>query len=119
MTKSPTEAELVGLMDHIGMVDLFHEFWCFLVGNDKLEKPLIYQDSTSVMTLITQGGAATRTKHMRARVYLAKESIDEDRIEVKHCRAERMYADGASKSLVGASFSKYAMIVQGEVPIDG
>jgi hypothetical protein len=119
MTKSPTEAELVGLTDHIGIVELFHEFWCFLIGDDDITKPLVYQDSTSVLTLITQGGGATRTKHMRARVYLAKESIDENRIEVKHCEAERMYADGASKSLEGALFSKYAAIVQGEVAIDG
>ncbi len=68
MTKSPTEAELVGLTDNIGMVELFHEFWCFLNNNNELLKPIIHQDSMSVLTLITQGGGVTRTKHMRARM---------------------------------------------------
>jgi hypothetical protein len=119
MTKSPTEAELVGLTDNIGMVELFHEFWCFLNNNNELLKPIIHQDSTSVLTLITQGGGVTRTKHMRARMFLAKESIDEGRVAVKHCKAEHMYADGASKSLEGEMFNKYAAIVQGEASIDG
>jgi hypothetical protein len=84
-----------------------------------MEKPIIHQDSTSVLSLITQGGGATRTKHLQARVHLAKESIDEARVTVVHCKAETMYADGASKSLEGEQFHKYASVVQGEVRING
>jgi hypothetical protein len=113
------EAELVGLTDYLGLAELFHEFWCFLNDNENMEKPIIYQDSTSVLSLITQGGGATRTKHLRARVHLAKECIDEARVTVVHCKAENMYADGASKSLEGEQFHTYASIVQGEESING
>lgn len=119
MTKSPTEAELVGLTDNLGLVELFQEFWCFINNNKNIAKPLIHQDSTSVLTLVTKGGGVTRTKHMRARVFLAKESIDEKRFMVTHCKAEDMHADGASKPLEGNKFNKYAAIVQGEMSIDG
>jgi hypothetical protein len=88
----------VGLTDNIGLVELFYEFWCFVNNNNNMMKPVILQDSTSVLTLITQGGGVTRTKHMRARIYLAKESIDEKRVLVTHCKAENMHTDGASKS---------------------
>jgi hypothetical protein len=119
MMKSPTEAELLGLTDYIGLVELFHEFWCFLNENNKMAQPIIHQDTTSVLSLITQGGGTTRTKHMRARVHLAKESIEEARVKVVPCKAENMYADGASKSLEGEQFNKYASIVQGELSING
>ncbi len=55
VTKSPTEAELVGLTDNLGLVVLFHEFVTFLAGK-RVPLPLVYQDSTSVVTLVTQGG---------------------------------------------------------------
>ncbi len=32
IAKSPTEAELVGLTDNLGLVELFHEFLSFLFG---------------------------------------------------------------------------------------
>ena len=56
---------------------------------------------------------------MRARMFLAKESIDEGRVTVAHCRSEHMHADGASKPLEGETFNKYATIVQGEESING
>ena len=76
IAKSSTEAELVGLTDNIGLVELFHEFISFLFGKP-IPTPIIYQDSTSVISLVTRGGGITRTKHMRARVNLGKECFDE------------------------------------------
>jgi hypothetical protein len=35
------------------------------VTNVKTIKPLIYQDSTSVITMVTEGGGVMRMKHMR------------------------------------------------------
>ncbi len=34
MLKSPTEAELIGLSDNLGLVELFKEFVKFLVGRE-------------------------------------------------------------------------------------
>ncbi len=64
VTKSLTEAKPVGLTDNLGLVVLFHEFVTFLAGK-RVPLPLVYQDSTSAVTLVTQGGGVTRTKHLR------------------------------------------------------
>jgi hypothetical protein len=106
VTKSPTESELVALSDNIGLVELFHEFITFLVS-DKIPTPIIYQDCTSVITLVTQGGGVTRTRHLRNRMHLVKEAIDERRLIVYHCKASKMIADGLTKLLEGAEFKHF------------
>jgi len=53
VTKSPTECELVALTDNIGLVELFEELITFLV-NDKIVTPIIYQDSSSVVSLVVE-----------------------------------------------------------------
>lgn len=58
VTKSPMESELVALTDYIGLVELFEEFVTFIV-NDKMPTPIILQDSTSVVNLVTHGGGVT------------------------------------------------------------
>ena len=71
MTASRTESELGGLTDNLGLVGLFYEFVCFLPGR-RIGIPIVYQDSTSVISLITRGGGIMRTKHLRARMFIAK-----------------------------------------------
>jgi len=112
IAKSPTEAELVGLTDNLGLVELFHEFLSFLFG-EPIPLPIIYQDSTSVISLVTRGGGVTRTKHMRARVNLGKECFDEKRALIQYCHTKMMRADGASKVLEGSPFTQFARFVQG------
>jgi len=112
IAKSPTEAELVGLTDNLGLIELFHEFLSFLFGQI-LPLPIIYQDSTSVISLVTRGGGVTRTKHMRARVNLGKECFDEKRALVEYCNTKMMRADGASKVLEGKEYEQFADFVQG------
>ncbi len=108
----------MGLTDNLGLVTLSHEFVSFLAGEMVL-LPIVYQDSTSVITLVTQGGGVTRTKHLRVRMHLAKESLEKKQFLIKHTKAEGMYADGASKPLEGEEFSKYRRIVQGTHHITG
>lgn len=73
--KSPTEAEPVGLMDNLGLVELFQEFIDF-VTLQKLLLPVLYQDSTLEISLVTKGGCVMRTRHLRCRMNLAKEALD-------------------------------------------
>jgi len=106
VTKSPTESELVALTDNIGLVELFDDLVTFLV-NDKIETPIIYQDSSSVVSLVTLGGGVTRTKHLRNRMHLAKEAVDLKHLIIRHCRAELMMADGLTKPLEGVEFQQF------------
>jgi hypothetical protein len=106
VTKSPTESELVALTDNIGIIELFDKFITFLV-NDKIPTPVIYQDSSSVVSLVTLGGGITRTRHLRNRMHLAKESVDLHCLVIRHCNAKSMIADGFTKPLEGAEFKQF------------
>ncbi len=112
VTKSLTEAELVGLTDNLGLIVLFHEFVSFLVGKT-VALPIAYQDSTSVVTLVTKGGGVVRTKHLRVRMHLAQEQLEEKRLKIQHVKAEGMVADGASKPLEGEDYQQFRRVVQG------
>ncbi len=104
ITRSPTESELVALTDNISLIELFHEFLEFVTAG-AINKPIIFQDCTAVIQLVTTGGRIPRTKHLRARMNAAREAIQQDRIQVVHCRAALMRADGLTKPLEGADFT--------------
>jgi hypothetical protein len=44
---------------------------------------VVYQDNTSVISLITLGGVKVRTKHLRTRMFLVREAIEERKLRVK------------------------------------
>jgi hypothetical protein len=113
MTKSPTESELVALTDNVGFVELFEEFLSFLL-NVKERTPIIYQDCTSVIDLVTKGGGVVRTKHLRARMNVGKEAIMEERIKVVYYHTSNMIADGLTKPLEGNNFATFADILLGQ-----
>jgi hypothetical protein len=96
MSKSPTEAELIALTDNVGLVELFREFVEFLTMK-KIAVPIIYEDCNVVVSLVTIGGGITRTKHLRARMFLGKKMVDEGRLRVVYKKGEEMEADGFSK----------------------
>ncbi len=114
MSKSPTEAELIGLMDNLGLIELFHEFTEF-VTMKKINPPTIYQDCNAVVSLVTKGGGQTRTKHLRARMNLGKEMVDERRVVVKHISGENMIADGFSKPYDPAEHRKFKGVLMPSV----
>jgi len=87
----------VTLTDNIGFVKLFSEFISFIT-NSKMDVPVIYQDSASVISLVTEGGGIARTKHLRVRIALCKEALDQRRIEVVHMPTGKMWADGLTKA---------------------
>jgi hypothetical protein len=110
MSKSPTEAELIGLTDNLGLVELFKEFVEFLTGK-AVEMPMIFQDCKAVVSLVTKGGGITRTKHLRARMNLGREVVDENRALVEYVKAEDMKADGFSKPLDPSGHGKFMQLL--------
>jgi hypothetical protein len=106
VSKSPTEAELVALSDNLALVELFSEFVAFVTDSKEI-KPVIYQDSTSVITMVTEGGGAVRTKHMRTRMHLVLEAVRQNRAEIRYIGTKGMKADGLSKPLEGLDFVKF------------
>lgn len=106
MTKSPTESELVALTDNLHLAELFHEFIEFITAGT-INKPIIFQDCTAVVQLVTTGTGITRTKHLRARMNMAREAVEQKRVHILHCRAALMKADGLTKPLEGTDFNKF------------
>jgi len=112
MSKSLMEAELIGLTNNLGFIELFQEFVEFLTGK-RVNIPIIFQDCSAVVTLVTKGGGITRTKHLRARMNLGKEMVDQERVHVVYIKAAEMKADGFSKPFDPAEFRKFARMVHG------
>ncbi len=112
VTKSPTESELVTLTDNIGFIELFEEFFSFIINREEKIPPLIYQDSTSVISLVTKGGGIVRTKH-RVRMNLCKEAVEEKRIRITYIHTTKMLADGLTKPLDGKAFQDFMKALLG------
>jgi hypothetical protein len=83
----------VGLTDNIGLIEPFEEFVAFATDRKPMI-PVIYQDSSSVVSLVTKQVGVTRGKHLQARKNLAKEAIKENCIVVKHVMVPKMKANG-------------------------
>ncbi len=81
----------------------------------EVKMPVIYQDYQAVVSLVTEGGGIMRTKHLRARMNLGKEMIDEGCGSVEYKRAEEMVAYGFSKPYDPVAHKSFAAIIQGEV----
>jgi hypothetical protein len=56
---------------------------------------------------VTKGGGIARTKHLRARMNLGREVVDENRALVEYVKAEDMKADGFSKPLDPSGHGKF------------
>ena len=96
VTKSPTDSELVGLTNHISFVELFGEFLAFIT-NAKFVPPVIYQDCTAVIALVTECGGVVRTKHLRVRMELCREGLQQNRFGILCVPTHKMIADGLTK----------------------
>ncbi len=118
ISKSPTEAELIALSDNVGLVELFREFLSFVL-NHNVGIPIVYQDNTSVISLVTIGSGVVRTKHLRARMGLVREAIEQRKLEIKHVPTSDMMADGLTKALEGNSFDFFAADVLGHKSTGG
>ncbi len=59
--------------------------------------PVVYENWNAVVALVTVGGGLTRTKHLRARMFLGKEMVEEGRLRVVCKKGEEMETDGFSK----------------------
>jgi hypothetical protein len=103
VTKSSTEAEIVGVSDgmgsNLGLMYLMQE-----QGYDI--KPLIlYQDNTSAITLMKKGRSTSqRTKHIATRYFFIKDRVDQGEIQLVHMGTRDMIADFFTKPLQGEFF---------------
>jgi hypothetical protein len=110
VTKSSTEAELVGLSDAVSPAiggKQFLECQGYTVGPVE-----VHQDNKSTIILANKGRSTnTRTKHIAIRYFFIKDLIDRDVINVIHTGTEEMIADYFTKPLQGELFRKMRSII--------
>ncbi len=94
---------------------ILEEFITFVENRGK-QMSTIYQDNTSVISLVTKGGGVIRIKHLRVRMNSVKDAVKEKRVRVVHIRTKKMVADGFTKPLEGA-FTFFQQAIMGNNPV--
>jgi len=103
VSKSSTEAELIGLSDACSQI-----IWCreFLIeqGYD-VSAAKVYQDNKSTMALVKKGkGSSDRTKHINIRYFFVKDRVESGDIQIEYLPTGEMIADVLTKPLQGEPF---------------
>ena len=104
VTKSSSEAELVGVSDGISQVIWSREF---LLGQglSGLGPVILHQDNMSTISMINKGGTSSlRTRHIKIRYFFVNDKVLSGEVCVKYLRSEDMVSDGLTKPLQGSDF---------------
>lgn len=112
VTRDSTESELVGLSDKLMNVVQCYDF--LIAQGLNCDVPVLYQDNTSTITLVTKGGGQYRTKYMRVRQAFVEEHHRAGAVVVKYLPTGRMLADALTKPLQGAVFRYMTRHITGQ-----
>lgn len=103
VTKSSTEAELVGLSDTASQAIQLRNF-VIAQGYDT-GPAIIYQDNLSCMALMKRGGPGSeRSRHIDIRHFWLKERVEGKEILIQHLGTEKMFANVLTKPVQGRQF---------------
>lgn len=111
MSKDSTEAELIALSDMLRYVDKCN---CFMLAQGiKMKTPILCQDNTSTISLVTKGGGMWRNKYMRVRQESVRERVTAGDFTVEYVPTGEMVADVLTKPLHGKLFEAMRHRVRG------
>lgn len=103
VTKSSTEAELVGLSDTASPAIHMRNF-LRAQGHD-VGPVVVYQDNMSAMALVRRGGPGSeRSRHINIRHFWLAERVAKGEVMVVHMPTEEMIANLLTKPVQGAQF---------------
>ena len=105
MSKSSTEAELIGVSDMLPQVIWTRDF---LVEQGYSCGPArLFQDNKSTIVLANKGlSTSEKTRHIAIRYYFVKDRIDSGEVIVEYMPTQEMIADVMTKPLQGALFRR-------------
>ncbi len=111
VSKSSTEAELIGLSDSMSQVLWTRYFMIeqgYGVGSVK-----VYQDNQSTMILAEKGRltATGRTRHVNIRYFFVKDRIESKEVELEYKPTGKMIADFFTKPLQGTLFEELRALI--------
>jgi hypothetical protein len=103
VTKSSTEAELVGLSDTASQVIHLRNF--IRAQGYETGPAVIYQDNMSCMALMKRGGPGSeRSRHINIRHFWLSEKVEDHEVIIEYLGTEKMYANVLTKPVQGAQF---------------
>ena len=106
LTRSSTEAELVGVSDALSQIIWTREF--LLCQGLKLQPAKIYQDNLSTIFLASKGRSTSeRTRHVKIRYFFIHHFIETGEVQLSHLATTLMIADLLTKPLHGTLFLKF------------
>ena len=105
VTKSSTEAELVGLSDTASQA--IHLRNLITAQGYDLGPALVYQDNVSCMALVKRGGPGSeRSRHINIRHFWLSERVAQKEVVLEHLGTENMFANILTKPVQGAQFER-------------
>ena len=105
VSKSSTEAELIGLSDSASQVIWTRDF---LIGQGyQLDAATIYQDNMSTMALVKKGQSnSERSRHINIRYFFVKDRVEQGDVKIEYKPTGEMIADVLTKPLQGSLFAR-------------
>ncbi len=108
VTKSSTEAELVGLSDTATLAIHLRNF--VLDQGYEIGPAVVYQDNMSCMALMKRGGPGSeRSRHINIRHFWLTERVAKGEVIIEHLGTEKMFANVLTKPVQGAQFARERM----------
>lgn len=103
VSKSSTEAELIGLSDSASQIIWTREF---LIGQGyHLDAATIYQDNMSTIAMVKKGHSSSdRSRHINIRYFFVKDRVDQGDVKIEYRPTGDMIADVLTKPLQGSLF---------------
>lgn len=103
VTKSSTEAELVGASDSATQAIHLRNF--VEAQGYEVGPVVVYQDNLSCMALMKRGSPASeRSRHINIRHFWLAERVENKEVVFEHLGTERMFANVLTKPVQGAQF---------------
>jgi hypothetical protein len=105
VSKSSTEAELIGLSDSASQIIWTRDF---LIGQGyKVDAATIFQDNLSTMALVKNGQSnSERSRHINIRYFFVKDRVDQGEVRIEYKPTGEMIADVLTKPLQGSLFAR-------------
>ena len=103
VTKSSTEAELVGLSDSASQVIWTRNF--LMAQGYQMNPAIIKQDNMSTLALAEKGRSTSeRTRHVNIRYFFIKDRVNSGDLKLEYLPTSEMIADILTKPLQGEAF---------------
>jgi hypothetical protein len=107
VTKSSTEAELVGLSNVASQVIYLQNL--LRAQGYNMPPAIVYQDNQSAMAMMRNGSATAKlTRHINIRYFWLKDNVERGEVTIQYMCTSDMLADVLTKPLQGEQFTSMA-----------